>query len=106
MLWTHLDLNTLNTELRALLSEDEKALASEGGAPPELQLAPTASIFTSVRLHLPPGRLGEADSVLRLLVRNTGSLKAKWSLKYPNEAELQVPHWVDAGELSPEVCKQ
>lgn len=105
-LWGQLGLAEANAELRSLLGEAEKLLASEQGAPPEMQLAPANSLFRSVDVNLPPGHLGGRDQAVLLLMRNTGSLPAKWSIKYPNEADLQLPHWVDAAELSPEELKQ
>lgn len=100
-LWHHLSLNEVNLELASVLSEAEAHMSETIGDVYEMQ-----KMLQAIDMSLPPALPGAPDSVLHLLIKNTGGLHAAFQIRYPTEMELNIEHWADKGEPTEVELKQ
>ena len=69
-------------------------------------LSQKPELLKSFNFNFPPAAKGEKPSVIYILLKNTSQLIVDFSIKLPNDLEIEVEPWADAGEPSEGELKQ
>jgi hypothetical protein len=97
-LWEQFNLSSLNQVLSTPLTKEEVKLNAESS--PDMSRIPVYDVNFS------PSVLGSMREEIFLKVSNLGMLPVKYSIKFPNEKEVELEQWADEGEPTSEELRQ
>lgn len=98
VMWNQLNIGTLNYFLKAPLTKSELKLNRES--------SPDVNELSKFEMNFTPAILGGATESIILQLENPGCLTVDYSLRFPNESEIEMEQWADAGEPSNlELCQ-
>ena len=95
-IWKQLGIDELNRSLKTPLTNHELALKRSTG------MKGGESSWDTFDLAFTPAPANSPPEVISLLLKNTGYLPVSFRLKFPNDSDIEVEPWADAGEPTPE----
>ena len=96
-LWEILNVNALNAELGAVLTEAEEELYEKG----KVEMIGTEEalrVLEPISCRFGFHGVGNTPSRVTFELTNTGALPAEFKLHFMDDAEVEIENWVDVGE--------